>query len=106
MRRAIWCLQRVAQVLLENTRTSDVVGRLGGDEFGVILVNNRADAAAIKAQKLIDAIAALRFNTDGVEYEISASCGTYSLEPGDDPAQALAKADEAMYESKRKRNKS
>lgn len=98
-------LERVAQVLLENTRNSDVVGRLGGDEFGVILVNNRADVAAIKAQKLIDAIAALRFNTDGVTYEISASCGTYNLEPGDDPAQALAKADEAMYESKRKRNK-
>lgn len=98
-------LERVAQVLLENTRNSDVVGRLGGDEFGVILVNNRADVAAIKAQKLIDAIAALRFNTDGVTYEISASCGAYNLEPGDDPAQALAKADEAMYESKRKRNK-
>jgi len=96
-------LQRVAEVLLENTRDSDVVGRLGGDEFGVILVNNRADVAVIKAQKLADAISALRFNTNGAEYGVSASYGTYIFEPGDDPVQALAKADQAMYASKRGR---
>ncbi|MEQ1890792.1 MAG: GGDEF domain-containing protein [Alphaproteobacteria bacterium] len=94
-------LQRVAEVLVENTRDSDVVGRLGGDEFGVILVNNRADVAAVKAQKLADAIATLRFSTNGAGYGVSASYGTYIFEPGDDPAQALAKADEAMYASKR-----
>ncbi len=94
-------LQRVAEVLVENTRDSDVVGRLGGDEFGVILVNNRADVAAVKAQKLADSIAAQRFTTDGTSYGVSASYGTYIFEPGDDPVQALAKADEAMYASKR-----
>lgn len=96
-------LKRVAQILVENTRDSDVVGRLGGDEFGVILVNNRADVAALKAQKLADAIAAERFTTDGKHYGVSASYGAYTFEPGDDPAQALAKADEAMYASKRQR---
>lgn len=99
-------LQRVAEVLLENTRTSDVVGRLGGDEFGVILVNNRADAAAVKAQKLADAIAALRFQSEGQEYGVTASHGVYVFGPGDDPAHALARADKAMYESKRKHAKS
>jgi len=95
-------LQRIAEVLLANTRDSDVVGRLGGDEFGVILVNNRADDAVIKAQKLADAIAAQRFSANGVEYSVTASYGTHVFEPGDDPALALAKADEAMYASKRK----
>ncbi len=96
-------LQRVAQVLLENTRDSDIVGRLGGDEFGVILVNNSADVAAIKAQKLADSIAEQRFVTDGKTYGVTASYGTYIFEPGDDPAHALAKADQAMYASKRGR---
>lgn len=95
-------LQRIAEVLVANTRDSDVVGRLGGDEFGVILVNNRAEDAAIKAQKLADAIGAQRFDANGAEYGVTASYGTYIFEPGDDPAQALAKADEAMYASKRK----
>ncbi|MSP42444.1 MAG: diguanylate cyclase [Alphaproteobacteria bacterium] len=99
-------LQRVADVLTENTRNSDVVGRLGGDEFGVILVNNRADAATQKAQKLAEAIGALRFQSDGEEYGVSASHGIYMFGPGDDPAMALAKADEAMYASKRQRIKS
>jgi diguanylate cyclase (GGDEF)-like protein len=94
-------LQRVAEILVENTRDSDVIGRLGGDEFGVILVNNRADVAATKAQKLADAIATLRFAAKGAEYGVTASYGVYIFEPGDDPAQALAKADEAMYASKR-----
>lgn len=96
-------LQRVAELLVENTRDSDVVGRLGGDEFGVILVNSSADVAAVKAQKLADSIAAQKFESDGKSYTVSASYGTYIFEPGDDPAQALAKADEAMYASKRQR---
>jgi len=96
-------LQRVAGVLVENTRDSDIVGRLGGDEFGVILVNNRADVAAVKAQKLADSIAGLRFAANGKTYGVTASYGTYIFEPGDDPVQALAKADEAMYASKRQR---
>ena len=96
-------LQRVAGVLVENTRDSDIVGRLGGDEFGVILVNNRADVAAVKAQKLADSIAGLRFTTNGKTYGVTASYGAYIFEPGDDPVQALAKADEAMYASKRQR---
>jgi len=99
-------LQRVAEVLIENTRNSDVVGRLGGDEFGVILVNNQADAATRKAEKLAEAIAALRFQSDGEEYGVSASHGIYMFGPGDDPAMALARADEAMYASKRQRTKS
>lgn len=94
-------LQRVAELLVENTRDSDVVGRLGGDEFGVILVNSSAEVAAVKAQKLADSIAAQKFESDGESYTISASYGTHIFEPGDDPAQALAKADEAMYASKR-----
>lgn len=95
-------LQRTAQVLVENTRDSDVVGRLGGDEFGVILVNNGADAALAKAEKLGAAIAAQRFHSGGQEYGVTASFGIHVFEPGDDPATALARADEAMYTSKRR----
>lgn len=96
-------LQRIAEALVENTRDSDVVGRLGGDEFGVILVNINAEAAKNKAQSLADVIAAQRFTTGGKEYSVTAAYGAYALVPGDDPAQALARADEAMYASKRGR---
>lgn len=96
-------LQKIAQVLVKNTRDSDVVGRLGGDEFGVILVNTPSDVATRKAKSLSDAVAELRFTTDGKEYSVSASYGAYSLVPGEDLTEALAKADAAMYASKRER---
>lgn len=96
-------LQRIARVLVENTRDSDVVGRLGGDEFGVILVNNGAEAARAKADKLGATIAAQRFHSGADEYGVTASFGIHVFEPGDDPATALARADEAMYASKRRK---
>ncbi len=96
-------LQKIAQVLVKNTRDSDVVGRLGGDEFGVILVNTPAEVATRKAKSLADAIAGQHFTTDGKDYRVSASYGAYSFVPGEDLTEALAKADAAMYASKRER---
>src|SRR3546814_14170530 len=51
-------LKRVCEILLRDTRASDVVGRLGGDEFGVILAQSGMEPAAAKAAKLAEAIAA------------------------------------------------
>src|SRR3546814_13644811 len=51
-------LKRVCEILLRDTRASDVVGRLGGDEFGVILAQSGMEPAAAKAATLAEAIAA------------------------------------------------
>lgn len=96
-------LLRVTQVLVEHTRDSDVVGRLGGDEFGVILVNTGAETAMAKAEKLAATIAAQQFHSGAAVYNVTASFGIHVLQPGDDPATALARADEAMYASKRRK---
>jgi len=86
-------LARVADLLLASVRQSDIVGRLGGDEFGAILLNSSADDAVGKA-----AIVATRV---GDETGLKISYGVYPLKGGDDPAAALAAADRAMYEQKR-----
>jgi diguanylate cyclase (GGDEF)-like protein len=96
-------LQQVATTLLDNVRNSDVVGRLGGDEFGVLLVQADADTAAQKAEALAAAITARPLLWEGQEIALSASYGTYSFTGGEDAAAALDAADRLMYTQKRER---
>jgi diguanylate cyclase (GGDEF)-like protein len=94
-------LRVVAERLQHSVRASDVVGRIGGDEFGVLL-NDRADTAAVDAtvariQELLVAPASL----DGRIVYITASVGITLLEEGDERIEdVLSRADAAMYHAK------
>ena len=96
-------LRHVAEVLSKNVRSSDIVGRLGGDEFGVILAQTSHDQANAKAGALAQAIAALPFTWGKIEIAVSAAYGVYSFTGNDDDDAQLAieAADKAMYEQKR-----
>jgi diguanylate cyclase (GGDEF)-like protein len=94
-------LIHVADILRCHTRTSDVVGRLGGDEFGVLLARANEAIARNKAHQLARVVADERFTWDGRMVPISVAFGAHGLSPGDDPQEALAAADRAMYRQKR-----
>ncbi|HPA39779.1 MAG TPA: diguanylate cyclase, partial [Phenylobacterium sp.] len=91
-------LRAVAQRLTERVRASDTVGRIGGDEF-VILLNaiGGADDAAQVADALRHSLAQ-PFNLAGLTLEISASIGV-ALYPdhGQDAITLARHADESMY---------
>ena len=93
-------LVQVAKVLMDNVRQSDVVGRLGGDELGVILVNCDQKLALDKGASLSAAIAARPLNWEGQSVPLSVAYGAYSFRSGDDVNGALANADQAMYAQK------
>ncbi len=95
-------LLQIAKVLLENIRGSDLVGRLGGDEFGVLLARADQAAANEKATSLARAVAAKPFHWDGHELSLSLSYGAYCFENDEDVGAALAHADRAMYINKRR----
>ena len=95
-------LKRVCEVLLRDTRASDVVGRLGGDEFGVILAQSGLEPAAVKAAKLAEAIAGEAVIWEGVPLRVTVAYGTHTLSEGQQPDDALEAADRAMYANKRR----
>jgi diguanylate cyclase (GGDEF)-like protein len=94
-------LLHVAGRLAENIRESDILGRLGGDEFGVILVQADEETAIVKAQQLCQAISKTPAFYEGREIFLSATPGMSTFRSGDDAATALMRADEAMYRQKR-----
>ena len=94
-------LRQVATRLKECLRDTDVVGRLSGDEFALVLSNlAKADDAGLVAQKILGTLAA-PFDLDGQQSYISASIGI-ALFPSDgtEPDTLVKNADIAMYRAK------
>jgi len=94
-------LKHVAEVLLANVRASDVVGRLGGDEFGVILAQSDGPDALEKAAGLANHISSMALEWDGETLHVRVAYGVHTLSKGDKVDEALNKADQAMYAQKK-----
>lgn len=95
-------LRAVAELLIENTRQSDLVARIGGDEFAVLLMQTPIETAREKADSLLALVRDLQIPFEGKTLRVSASAGAASLETGSDAAAVMAEADRAMYEQKRR----
>ena len=90
-------LTMVAERLLAHTRKSDVVGRMGGDEFAVILAHTNEAAARTKAARLVAAIQSAPVAFEGQDILVRVSCGVRMIDPAASADQMLAEADAAMF---------
>ncbi len=91
-------LQRVAALLARIfMRRTDVVARIGGDEFAVLLRDVAPDEAQRLAERLV---AALTPPPDADTPSISVSAGVAALRPDETAAAWLARADAALYAAK------
>ncbi len=96
-------LAHVAAVLSANTRQTDIVGRLGGDEFGVILAQADKRTAEKKAQDLVELVRLTPAKWSGGELVTTISVGVAEIRDGVSAGEAMQHADAAMYEAKRRR---
>jgi diguanylate cyclase (GGDEF)-like protein len=95
-------LTRVAQVIRDSVRTSDVPARYGGDEFSVVLVETGLRQAQALANRLLKAIQKEQLHFDGQEVELSLSIGVGQFEDDATPEHLIKRIDDALYEAKEK----
>ena len=94
-------LRRVVDRVRECLRTSDVIGRFGGEEFVLLLQGADANGAARLVERVRVAISMADWSDLGAGLKVSVSCGITSVRPTDSLEAVLARADEALYAAKR-----
>jgi len=97
-------LKRTAEVLEETFRDSDVIARQGGDEFAVLAIEAAGHCERTIQTRLFDGLDSI--NAEQSHHEISLSIGFARFDPRNCTSigKLMAKADQAMYEQKRRRS--
>lgn len=90
-------LREIGGLLLAESRTTDHIGRWGGEEFILILPRTSRDAAMVLAQRIVERVHAHDFGEVG---KITLSAGAASRELGESLQHLLKRADEALYQAK------
>jgi len=96
-------LKAIVAAITKVVRASDLVGRLGGDEFGLLLWNLSETDARAKATSLEQAIDQLSFAFGARTATVGASAGVALLDAHTEAGKALEEADSAMYVRKAQR---
>ena len=93
-------LRQLGALLRTNLRRDDVAGRLGGEEFGVILPEVDQSGAVVAAEKVRRLVEAHRFEFDSTKIPVTVSIGVASMGPNDTEAlEIIRRADERLYDA-------
>lgn len=93
-------LINLAKLLNDNIRACDMVARIGGDEFALLLDNLDADEVERKILSLIKRIKTINLEHGSQTLKLAASIGYSFVGPTDTVSALMSRADEAMYKSK------
>jgi diguanylate cyclase (GGDEF)-like protein len=96
-------LCHTARTLQNGLRSTDVLARIGGDEFAAVLLRADPIAGMQQAERLQEMLNASILRWRNIELPVHASFGACTFGPGDDFEVILRRADMAMYTDKRNR---
>jgi two-component system, cell cycle response regulator len=96
-------LQRFAEILKTHTRASDICGRMGGDEFVLVITHVGDEYIYATVDRLRQQMATSRFRFGGNSVSITASFGVAGYHGGESPkfSAIFQQADKALYAAKR-----
>jgi len=96
-------LSEVAKIISDNIRKDDRVGRMGGEEFIIILNSTSIEKAKPKLDYIRKAIKQHNFSWNGNQIKVTVSFGVSEFEPkeGSDFNKTIAEADRALLQSKK-----
>ena len=98
-------LEKVGELLQGSMRTSgsripDIIGRLGGEEFGILMSADRIDDAVSVAQRLRQTIESVPIEAGGVPVLTTGSIGVAEAVVGESLDDLYQRADKACYQAK------
>lgn len=97
-----WVLQQIVRCCSNFMRNNDIFGRLGGEEFAIILPNCTQEKAEMLAEICRDAIANINADHIAKQFSLTASFGVSdATQAGYDLRELLAMADKALYKAKK-----
>ena len=94
-------LKEVAGVLSRKLRSSDIVGRWGGEEFLILLGNISAEDLVRRLDRLRESVGETVIQSGIVEVRVTMSFGATEPRKGETPASMLSRMDDCLYRSKR-----
>jgi diguanylate cyclase (GGDEF)-like protein len=95
-------IRTVADICRQALRESDLVARIGGEEYVALLPETTAERALATAERLRQTVAATPIAVENATFTISVSIGVTEWCPTDHSIEAtLARADDALYQAKR-----
>ncbi|MBA6411673.1 GGDEF domain-containing protein [Parahaliea sp. F7430] len=94
-------LTHVAKVMKDRLRATDLLARIGGEEFGIFLIKTSANEAHQVAHSLCHAVISKPLKLKDIEVKVSVSIGVAELGPDGDSLQSLmSAADRRLYHAK------
>ena len=93
-------LIHLTEMMVASVRQNDMVARIGGDEFAILLDHADETSACETTARLADKVADCEFCFEGKCLPLSIAIGFTVVEAGDSPEAVLDRADEAMYRQK------